>query len=780
MKPELGGIGHNPDAQPNPYSQIPDLVRDSLLRKPKAARLAERKLLTLVQNSEFFDPVIIAASYIQNAIVQPRQNARRIEGGVDLLEKVVLQRIGNNESSNGKKEIHIRIRPETVAAAKSLQKNDHLIKRIKFISQRLSYYDYVMGLASDIQKGNEQGKSQLDIVNVNKPKGNPSFSLEPFNLWHEDVSKLLLKLLDLPKRKDLSSRILDDLIDSLKKEPEQGLPERKKLYTRRYAEISLEDIEHMQYPVAKKDFDRIADFLLSALSDNTSLLHETDISALLTLFSHQTIFNDITGPIPIRNTNILAIINNWQENFADELLFGTNEERKTRVKDLIAQKAVNISQIMWDIHQHFRGNPDWGTAGNILPLDALLIHPVTHRYMKEFLERKPHQPVVRGKYIDELGKEYLEKTVIPLLRERLTELGLIDKTEEDVIFLEKYLEENPHSKTHLEAIRIVFEQNAGVYFLERLNEHTQEMEDITKAVWEEIYQKGIHFLPLSKGSEEIEFSSDSLPNLLGLKSIELRMSDSQKGEVLVSFRFLNNSDFVLLSTLDLGEEENMLSFKAPLKENNPGLYTILNLIETLAMRDLVTQEIDIREPKHDNLPAKTKWQELIEWLKDRFSKKPEKPKSTYDSLPRARTQKDQDVISSIHKDFPQRRVSLHTRALAGAEAYWNTVGEYIEALIKKDEERMPILEGKVEDARKKLNRIGKEKSANLPPLFRLETMEDPLTSEELYLETWVVEHTSPKPTEEELNSPVKLYERYYRNSSALAFLDQMKPWFVGQ
>lgn len=77
-------------------------------------------------------------------------------------------------------------------------------------------------------------------------------------------------------------------------------------------------------------------------------------------------------------------------------------------------------------------------------------------------------------------------------------------------------------------------------------------------------------------------------------------------------------------------------------------------------------------------------------------------------------------------------------------------------------------------------KISPEKRLNIPARFSLATIQDPVTGQELYLETWVVEQSNPKPTPEELQSSVRLYERYYRNSSTLAFLDQMKPWFVGQ
>ena len=69
---------------------------------------------------------------------------------------------------------------------------------------------------------------------------------------------------------------------------------------------------------------------------------------------------------------------------------------------------------------------------------------------------------------------------------------------------------------------------------------------------------------------------------------------------------------------------------------------------------------------------------------------------------------------------------------------------------------------------------------NLPPALQLASTEDPLTNAEFTLETWVVEHTSPRPTQEELARPALMFEKHYKNSSGLAFLDQLLPWLVGQ
>jgi len=780
MNPEIERTGQNENGA---YAQIPGLVEKSIMGRPKDRRRSEKELLDLIKESQHFDPVVIAASYIQQTIVESKQ-AEGIKTGVTLLNKIVLegtrtQGIKTEGAAEYRKEISIGIRPATVAAAQSLEANDTLVKKSRFISSQLpSNYGYLMEIASDIQKGAEQGKTMLTITHVERPKGDPSFSLEPINAWAESVRGLLLKIQGESKR-EITSRMCDDLVDHLKQEPEKGLPGRERLYTRKYGEVSLADMETMNYPLSEEDFDKVTDFLLLAFSDNAQPLHEEDRRVLNIFFSHLTTFDDIKGPVPIRNQSILATINSWQENFVENLLFGDDDRKNSQVKQLIEEKAVYLTELIWAIPHQFHGNPD-RPHGVDATLDVFSGHPVTYRYLEEYLAKNPHQAVSRGKYPDELGREYLEEVVIPRLRERLTEFGLIEEKEEEVAFLENQVKENPYSKTHLEAIKTVFEAEAGSYFLERLNNHSQEMGDIAKLVWEETNKK-VHFLPLSGGSEVIEFSADSVPNLLGLGSIELITSDAQRGEVLVRFRF-KDMNFVLLGTLDLRDEENKLHFKAPLEQDSPGLYTFLNLTGALAMSDLTTQEtqeINKRELETENLPTRGKLQGFIEWLRRGFSKKLEKP--SYRSLPRVRTQKDQDIINEIHGDFPPRRVSLHRRALVGAERYWNIAGEYVDAIVNQaEEEKTQGLQEEVENARRSLHRISREKKENLPPRFQLGTVEDPVTGEEFYLETWVVEHTSPKPTAEELSSPLQLFRRYYKDSSGLAFLDQLKPWFVGQ
>jgi len=204
---------------------------------------------------------------------------------------------------------------------------------------------------------------------------------------------------------------------------------------------------------------------------------------------------------------------------------------------------------------------------------------------------------------------------------------------------------------------------------------------------------------------------------------------------------------------------------------------MLNHIAVLTFHDLVVQErkereVGSREPKS----------ELNGKPENGNKAKGDTPDRTYSrDLPRV--QQDRKLVADVYEatNREPRRVELHDRFLPGAREYQAAVDLYQEAVTSHvSEDAMHWAIKELGEARKKAFRISQEKRLNAPAKFQLLAIQDPVTGEVRYLKTWVVEHSNPKPTPEELKSPVKLYERYYKNSSALASLDQMKPWFIGQ
>ncbi len=195
----------------------------------------------------------------------------------------------------------------------------------------------------------------------------------------------------------------------------------------------------------------------------------------------------------------------------------------------------------------------------------------------------------------------------------------------------------------------------------------------------------------------------------------------------------------------------------------------------LVFHDIVVQ----RKKEKENAQSKTDEHISPNFLQKIIDKL--KPKQSKGNLPR--TQKDTDLISDLYKNtgLTPRRVELHRAFLRGAKIYKETVDAYNDARNKNaSEEELKILQQQVEESGGKAYRISDHKKLSIPAKFTLTTIQDPITNELRHLETWVVEHTNPKPTDEELQSPKKLFERYYKNSSSLASLEQMKPWIIGQ
>ena len=151
------------------------------------------------------------------------------------------------------------------------------------------------------------------------------------------------------------------------------------------------------------------------------------------------------------------------------------------------------------------------------------------------------------------------------------------------------------------------------------------------------------------------------------------------------------------------------------------------------------------------------------------------------SLPRVQT--DKELIRAVYNytGFTPRTVELHKRWLHGHEEYGTAVDLYNEACAMETSElAMAWITKELKESREKSRKASSAKVKSIPTRFELEHVTDPITGEIRYLRTWVIEHSSPRPTDEELKSPSKLYIRYYQKSSALAFLDQMKPWIVGE
>lgn len=213
-----------------------------------------------------------------------------------------------------------------------------------------------------------------------------------------------------------------------------------------------------------------------------------------------------------------------------------------------------------------------------------------------------------------------------------------------------------------------------------------------------------------------------------------------------------------------------MAFSGDLGSGIPGLASLIRLIGILSFKDL--SEAKKTESKKN----------LIRPDKNDRPMDPQEgdiPKSNPDHLPRIIREK--SLIDSVsgNKGFKPRRVNVHKMMLRGASEYMGAVELYKEALKgQATPEEIDWISGQLELSRKSMYKISPGKKESVPELFKLTQLEDPISGETRYLQTWVIEHTSPKPSPEDLKSLSNLFIKYYSNTSYLSFLDQIKPWFI--
>lgn len=774
MKPETGGNGFNPEAQSNRYAQIPDLVRRSIsgFQDTRRARRAQVRLFSMINSDRYFDPVLIALAEAQQALLKAKgkgEQATTIEFVKGIFSAGINQRETENEQ---RQELVLRTDGQAIQTLDNIISNDKRIQRITSLQQNLPnnyilIVDSIPSLKHDLQSAKERNIKEIVISLVGHDIKSASEFEEVrqqgnrYNEWLNSLSNVTV-----------NEGTKDEIIDTIKKEPD--CVGQEKLFIRKFAEVSLQDLEAMEYPLSEENFEKITTYLTEALSDGK--LNFTEVRSIQSLFFIPTFFQKpASGPIEYRNRKLLANLNSWQELFADAIVFGKNPKIDEQLRNLLQHikdgNVISLS-ILTSSLSAVQMDPD----SIIIDFQRLHIlrprHPILSKVVEAHLQLN-QKGDSRFVYAEEIVVPFVKEIIQPLLERRLEDFGVGEKFQDGMNSIRKFIDEYDFSSDHLNLIKDVFERNSGSEFLEKIKLHTEDIQKVTRSVWENLFGD-LHFLPMQEGVNILEFSKESVPSILGLKSIKMiRAGSDQNWNINVIFVW-QNSPFQLIANLN---QDGKLEFRSPIEQEIPGFYTMLNHIAVLTFHDLVVQErkereVGSREPKS----------ELNGKPENGNKAKGDTPDRTYSrDLPRV--QQDRKLVADVYEatNREPRRVELHDRFLPGAREYQAAVDLYQEAVTSHvSEDAMHWAIKELGEARKKAFRISQEKRLNAPAKFQLLAIQDPVTGEVRYLKTWVVEHSNPKPTPEELKSPVKLYERYYKNSSALASLDQMKPWFIGQ
>lgn len=756
------------------FKRIPDLVERSIFGRAARAKQASQALIERTSNSPFFDPVLVAVDAVQIKLLSG-YDASALNNATGLLSEMIHQ-AGSNLPAGSDTKI-INITPEVIEVVERIARNGQRLQRDPKLASTLpvNYTKLVadippyvraclnsgvktaeMTFARPVRKGEDLQKREADRQRWDRWVGNLNDVLRNRGEGH----------LDYPEQ-------IDKCVDLIRDEPEQDIFREKKLFTARYAGISLSDIEQLSDPLSEEDYPKVTAYLLELLSDRPSNLRVEEIDIL---FFGAKFFSVPTGLISYRNADLLSRLNSWQEQFVQRIIVQKDQSSDDQVRSLLtllppaSTTALLTSLYLWFTHPQ---ELDPAFTGEYQTRPYFIYDQAIADY-----QRSHPDEIIPSKYGDEIAIDYFKSKVLPTLEERLRVLGVEDNFRSPMQFFKRMLEEKTFDQEHLHVVREVFEKNCGEEFLQRLTEHFSEVDQITQGVLTSISEGGMHFLPMQRGMNTINFSPDSLPDILGLKSISFnRMGGVDDWQLKVIYSF-SDTHFKLLGFLDQNGE---LNFKAPLQQEIPGLYTMLRHIAILSFRDLVVQE---RMEKEEQDVAAREGRILSDserQQEDIGREVRDSGISQAGNLPREQT--DRQLIGYIYRktNITPRVVEVHPAGLPGAKDYLNCLKLYQEAVDNGlSEAEIEERRKNLEQARQRAYQTSEAKKKTVPARFKLATAFDPVIGQERYLETWVIEHTVPKPTEEELKSPVKLYERYYRGSSSLAFLEQLKPWFVGQ
>lgn len=748
--------------------RIPDLVDRSFFGREGRTRQARQALIQRAGGSVFYDPVLVAVEAIQQKMISTRDSG--VQGSAAELLKDIIREAGVN-FPEGRVTKTLNLTPEVMRTVDNIVRNGQKIQRDPKLVSTLppSYKRLVDEVPSFVKASLDAGHTRVEITFSHPVKPGEDLSKRDderkrWQQWSSNISSLT----DQQTFRLRDAEAVDNFIDLVKAEPKQSVFIEKKLFTTEYAGLSPSSIEQLPYPISPEDYLKIISYLTAIFSNSPSQFRASLVDVL---FFQPVFFSQPTGLNEYRNKPILSRLSSFQEQLVQNIMVQQNEDVDDKLRELLkllpqsSTMSLLSSLYIWFTHPHAL-DPEFSGK-----LDDRRPYFIYDQAIADYQELHPDE-IIPSKYGDEIAIDYFKAKVLPTLEERLRVLGVEDNFRSSMQFLKRMLEEKTFAEEHLHAVRDVFEKNSGEEFLQKLKEYSSEIDKVTETVLRSVLDENMHFLPMQQGINTINFSPNSVPDVLGLKSISFnRIGDVDDWQLTVVYSF-SDTHFRLLGFLD---KDGKIRFKAPIEQEISGLYTILRHIAVLTFRDLVVQDkIEQQERGTDHLEKPEKDET------HRNGETPSRNVSQGGILPREQT--DRQLTDYIFRKtgITPRIVEVHPASLPGAKEYLGCVKAYQNAI----DNNLPegeILERKqnLELARQRAYQTSEAKKKTVPARFKLATVPDPVTGQERYLETWVIEHTVPKPTEDELRSPVKLYERYYKGSSSLAFLEQLKPWFVG-
>ncbi|MCL5950000.1 MAG: hypothetical protein M1490_05935 [Candidatus Bathyarchaeota archaeon] len=759
------------------YSQLPMLVERSLGSDHKARR-ARKEVITGLIEHPYYDPVLVAVECLQRRLLtQP--SLRSLKDSSEFLGEILQSTGAAIQDQQGKL---IRLNARTKKIIESISRNEYSLSQSRSIYKLLprNYLNVLPLIIQFTQQASEQGKHQVFICitqppQTEKERKERDRKLAAYNQWVEIIGGVDTAATNEADFATEENR--DTFVDLIQSQPEHPLSQSKFFY-RKYAGLSLADIPNLKQPLLSEDMERITTYVTQFFTNNPSPIEQAIVNRL---FFVRTFFVGSNGGLYYRHQALFNALNDWSEWIGTKILEEGDPQSQEQIDRLLQslpeETATSLTGgvLLVLACSPFETDPIYAESN----YTACKPHPIHNQVTEDFKARHPGETTF-FEYADEIGRAFYKDILLPSLRDRVTRLGVLDRYRKGFEMGTGFLQEFTFSEGHLLAVKEVFEKQCGDEFLKKLAAHASEINQVTNDAWADAISSPTqpdqlpHYLPLEEGIEVIDFADKGVSHALGLRSLWVSRS-GQLPDWKVNLAFhLANTPIHIVGFLD---QQGNLHLRAPIHQHIPGLFTMLRGIAVLATKDLLTQQK--ATPRRTTKPSEAKSASQTSARTDTLR---DDSCTTFRSLPRRQT--DEQLSSNVFRitGSVRRRVSLHKTHLPGSLNYQEAVKEYDQARESGQSETILRLKAeKINQSRRQFrSQPSTDKLRDLPSRFQLESVKDPLTGDTRYLETWVVEHTSPKPAEEELRSPVKLYERYYRGSSSLAFLEQLLPWFVDQ
>lgn len=723
--------------------QIPQLVTQTLSVNGTKERRAQQALMKGLVDQPFFTPALLVFAEYQKAMIGSQNDTLKTRA-IEKLDAVFLEVM---EAATKKGTITIPINDQSRNLIKRIKKQDERLQQSDFDRFRSLGYqatmDEIVQFADKTMKQAKAGAIEM-FLNTSQDEENA----ESWIAWAEEVSSI--------EKNDITTK--NTFLEKLFNEP-QRLHGEERFVDKVFDDISLATITDMSFPLPN---DQFIDFTQYVAEFFKSTPTGFDRKVIEYLFFESTLVPRNQQEQEYKYRDLLAHINMWQLEFVTGIFFETEQAQIARISEVLhslPERALE-SFIVDIIPYHAAYTTTYFSPRMFQNVAQALnsMDPIDNELYFRF------HPMM------DFLIEYFREHTLPTFKERVKLFGLEDKAKPGLDRLERELTEERSARHRLEVLQEYFAERSGERFLSQLKQHSDELNDITAASWRVLTAGDIHFLPMETGINIIEFDENSVPFILGMRRLQVNLEgNNQNWHINVSFEFDDDLNRIQGRLNQAGE----LELHTPIEEAIPGLYTLLRHISVLTLHDLViqlSQQTHIARPPRNYPPGRN-----VEIPPDNIVR------TNGGELPRVQTAR--QLIENVYgiRRMRPRRVELHKAYLRGTQEYLTAVELYNQAVEQGlDSEIITWLAENIERARRESHKASSRKVQSIPRHMQLQHVTDPLTGEVRFVQTWVVEHTSPRPTNEELASPRLLFERHYSRASALAWMDQLLPWFINE